>query len=90
MKKVLIAAVLAMILAPAHAGLFSSAVTSGWPEVEPLNKYKLEVYGFDMRVYEFRMVSNPTILCVATFSGGDTNAYQLECIKDQPNPPQEP
>ena len=72
--------VLAMITTTtANAGLWDSVATSGWEERPNAGQYKLDVYGFDMRVYEFHPKNDPGILCVAAFSGGDTNGFEMEC-----------
>lgn len=80
MKKVLIFAMMMTLAGVANAGLWDSVATSGWPEVTPETKYKLDVYGFDARVYEYRPKGNPDILCIATFTGGNTNTFQQDCI----------
>ena len=51
MLKVFILA--ALTATSAHAGMFDSAATSNWP-TKPTKKYKLDVYGYDARAYEFQ------------------------------------
>jgi hypothetical protein len=82
MKKRICGLVLAATLSPAlaQAGLWDSIATSDFPEVKPEAHYKLDVYGYDARVYEFRSQSDKNVLCVAVFSGGNTNGFQLQCV----------
>lgn len=63
--------------ATAHAGLIDSAMTADWP-VKPTNKYKLNMYGFDARAYEFR--TDNGMRCVAVFPGGTAVGWQLQCL----------
>lgn len=65
----------------AHAGLvgnaIDSAATSDWP-VKTTKKYKLNMYGFDGRAYEF--VTDNGMKCVAVFPGGSAVGWQLQCL----------
>lgn len=61
----------------AHAGLFDSAMTSDW-KTKQTNKYKLEMYGFDGRAYEFD--TDNGMKCVAVFPGGDAKGWQMQCV----------
>jgi hypothetical protein len=64
----------------ANAGLvgnaIDSAATSSWP-VKETKKYKLNMYGFDARAYEF--VTDNGMKCVAVFPGGSATGWQLQC-----------
>ena len=80
MKKFIYALAIAFTPALTQAGIWDSIATSDFPEVKPEAHYKLDVYGFDARVYEFRSKSDNNVLCVAAFSGGNTNAFQLQCV----------
>ena len=62
----------------AHAGLFASAMTSDWPTA-PTKKYKLEMYGFDARAYEFDTGNGMS--CIAVYSGGEQKGFQMQCVK---------
>lgn len=79
MKK-LIAISLLFAASAANAGLFDSMMTSDFPENKNTGKYKVDVYGFDMRVYEFVPKNAPDHVCVAAFSGGDSKGFQMECM----------
>lgn len=65
----------------ANAGLIGnamdSAATSNWPTKET-KKYKLNMYGFDGRAYEF--VTDNGMRCVAVFPGGSAVGWQLQCL----------
>lgn len=61
----------------AHAGMFDSAATSNWP-TKPTKKYKLDVYGYDARAYEFQ--TDNGMKCVAVFPGGEAKGWQLQCL----------
>lgn len=64
----------------AHAGLvgnaIDSAATSNWKTKET-TKYKLNMYGFDARAYEF--VTDNGMKCVAVFPGGSAQGWQMQC-----------
>lgn len=60
----------------AHAGLFDGAMTSNW-ETKGTVKYKLDMYGFDARAYEFETENGMN--CVAVFSGGTAQGWQMQC-----------
>ncbi len=83
MKKLLITAALALALATAaaHASIWDSAATSNW-SVKPTKKYKLDMYGYDARAYEF--VTDNGLRCVAVFPGGNSTGWQLQCLPIQP------
>jgi hypothetical protein len=59
------------------AGLFSSWATGDWP-TQSSSAYKVEAYGFDFRVYEWRSRSDTNILCTAGFT--DEAAIGLQCL----------
>lgn len=65
----------------AHAGLIGnamdSAATSNWP-VKETKKYKLNMYGFDGRAYEFN--TDNGMKCVAVFPGGSATGWQMQCM----------
>ena len=69
--------ILLFYAAAAHAGLFSSLATSNW-ETRSTEKYKLDMHGFDARVYEFDTKNG--MKCVAVYSGGEQAGFQMECI----------
>lgn len=75
MKK-LLAIALITLASQAHAGLVSAIATADWP-VKPSKKYKLEMFGFDARVYEF--TTDNGMKCVAVYSGGQQNGFQMQC-----------
>ena len=81
MKRLLImAAVAATLATTASAGLFDSMATSDW-ETKKSDKYKLEAYGFDLRVYEWTPIGNPNVTCVAAF--GEKGAVGMECFENE-------
>ena len=61
----------------AHAGLLDSAMTSDWKTKET-NRYKLDMYGWDARAYEFD--TDNGMKCVAVFPGGAAKGWQLQCL----------
>lgn len=67
-----------LMMQDAHAGLFGSAMTSDWKTKET-TKYKLDMYGFDARAYEFD--TDNGMQCVAVFPGGEARGWQMNCIK---------
>ena len=64
----------------ANAGLFDSAATSGWDTKES-DKYKLESYGYDLRVYEWTPKGNPNVTCITAFS--KTGPVGLQCFENE-------
>lgn len=65
MKKLIITAILAAgLVTSANAGVMDMLATSDWKTKDIDNKYLIEVYGFDARVYEFTPTANPNITCV--------------------------
>lgn len=66
-----------LVTSTSHAGLFDSAMTSGWEDKNPSAKYKLDVYGFDVRVYEWIPKDNPNVRCV--FVAGNENSSGVAC-----------
>lgn len=62
----------------AHAGLLDSVMTNDWPTAST-NKYKLDMYGFDARAYEFNTTNG--MKCIAVYSGGEQKGFQMQCIK---------
>jgi hypothetical protein len=75
MKKMIL--LMALVGGTAHAGLLDAAATSGWP-VKETKRYKLDVYGFDARAYEFKTDNGMT--CIAVFPGGDAKGWQMQCV----------
>lgn len=69
--------IIASMLQNAHAGIFDSAMTADWP-TKPTKKFKLAMYGFDARAYEFE--TDNGMRCVAVFPGGDARGWQLQCL----------
>jgi ABC-type glycerol-3-phosphate transport system substrate-binding protein len=63
-----------------NAGFIDSMLTSDFNEFKPDIKYKLEVYGYDARVYEFTPKSAINTTCVLIATGGTSNAIQMECF----------
>lgn len=76
MKNILILSILAAS-ASAHAGLFGAAATSDW-QTKQTKKYKLDVYGYDARAYEFN--TDNGMKCVMVFPGGDAKGWQMQCV----------
>jgi hypothetical protein len=64
----------------AHAGLIDAAMTADWP-TKPTAKYKLNMYGFDARAYEF--TTDNGMRCVAVFPGGTAVGWQLQCLPQE-------
>ncbi len=78
MKKLLLVA--ALLVAPfAQAGLMDSIATINFPTKDSV-AYKVDVYGYDARVYEFVPEHNSDYVCIMLATGGNTNAVQMECI----------
>jgi hypothetical protein len=74
---VTLALVAALVATSAQAGFFSSWATGDWPTQES-NAYKVEAYGFDFRVYEWRSTENPNVVCTASFT--DEGAIGMQCF----------
>ena len=77
MNKLVAIAALTLLTSTAHAGLFDSAMTSDW-KTKPTTKYKLDMYGYDARAYEFK--TDNGLNCVAVFSGGTQGGFQMQCV----------
>lgn len=75
MKKLIV--LMALVGGTANAGLLDSAATANWPTKET-KKYKLEMYGYDARAYEFKTENGMT--CVAVFPGGSAVGWQMQCM----------
>jgi hypothetical protein len=80
-KKISVAAFALGVSTAANAGLISDMMTSDFEVRNPDARYKVEVYGFDLRVYEFTPVTQPNHTCVFIASGGSTNSIQMECFE---------
>lgn len=79
-SKILLAGAMAAAMlstSVAHAGLFDSAATSGWPTIEKVQKYKVSTYGYDVRVYEWTPKDNKNQRCV--FVAGSENSSGVAC-----------
>lgn len=63
----------------AQAGLLDSIATLDFKTKDSV-KYKVDVYGYDARVYEFIPENNSDYVCIMLATGGDTNTVQMECI----------
>jgi hypothetical protein len=74
--------ILASMFQNAHAGLFDSALTSDWT-TKPTNKFKLDMYGFDARAYEFE--TDNGMRCVAVFPSGTAIGWQMQCLPKDDN-----
>jgi hypothetical protein len=72
-----VAAASVFFMQDAHAGLFDSAMTSDWKTKET-TKYKLDMYGFDARAYEFE--TDNGMKCVIVFPGGDAKGSAMQCV----------
>jgi len=68
-----------LITASVQAGLMDSIATMNFPTKEAV-AYKVDVYGYDARVYEFVPEHNPDYVCIMLATGGNSNAVQMECI----------
>jgi len=81
MKKsiAVIMAAIALAATPVQAGLFDSMATSGWPNKVPEQKYTLDVYGFDVRVYEWTPKEDKNARCTAMFS--QSGPVGIQCWK---------
>lgn len=80
MKFTLALAALALTATTASAGLFDSMATSDWPTKES-NNYKLDAYGFDLRIYEWHPDGNPDITCITGF--GEKGSIGLQCFESE-------
>ena len=67
---------LLMVSGVAHAGLLDSLATGDWKTKET-NRYKLDMFGFDARAYEFKTENGMN--CVAVFPGGSAKGWQMQC-----------
>ena len=79
MKKILLVfTVLALVSSQSNAGILSSVVTSDWP-TKDTKKYKIEAYGFDVRIYESTPSDNKNVRCV--FAAGNQNSTGVACYE---------
>jgi hypothetical protein len=78
MKKILV--LMAMVATTAHAGLLDAAATQGWP-TKQTKRYKLDVYGYDARAYEFE--TDNGMKCIMVFPGGSAQGWQMECLPNK-------
>ena len=80
MKKSIIALIVASVIAiptVATAGLKDSLLTAGWGTVDPTVKYKMDTYGYNVRIYEWAPKDNKDVRCV--FVAGNTNSTGVAC-----------
>ena len=56
--------------------------SQGWEEVQPEAMYRLNVAGWDTRVYEWTLKSAPNVHCVAQFSNSAVVGMQCVEIKE--------
>mgnify|MGYP001154969070 CR=1 FL=1 len=81
MKLALTTAAIATVIATsANAGLFDSVATKNW-DTKATEKYKIEAYGYDMRIYEWNPEGNPNITCITGFS--EVGSIGLQCFKTE-------
>lgn len=83
MKKLIIAITLMMFATAANAGLWDSIATSDFPVKETTSHYKLDVYGYNVRVYEWTPENNPDVRCV--FVAGSENSSGVACYEVKKN-----
>ena len=79
MKQLMImTALVATVATTASAGLFDSVATRNWDTKESDN-YKLEAYGFDLRIYEWNPKGNPNVTCITGFS--EVGSIGIQCFE---------
>ena len=76
MKKVIALAALLMA-GTVHAGFFDNAMTNDYPTVDSTAKYKVEVYGYNVRVHEWIPEGNPNVRCMLVT--GNKNSSGVAC-----------
>ena len=81
MRKFIVAVAAVATLGVAQAGMLDSVATSNW-NTKPTVKYKLDMYGYDGRAYEF--TTDNGMRCVAVFPGGDAKGWQMQCLPVEP------
>lgn len=77
MKKSILIASLLTFACVANAGIVGALMTSDWAE-KPTKRYKLDVYGYDARAYEF--TTDNGMKCVMVFPGGSATGFQMQCL----------
>ena len=82
MKLIFAAIALSAIASTASAGWLDSAATSSW-DTKKSDKYKLEAYGFDLRVYEWSPKGNSDVTCITAF--GEKGPVGLQCFENEKN-----
>lgn len=66
---------------PAQAGIFDSVMTKDWPTKDSI-KFKVDAYGFDIRVYEWVTESDPNTVCTVAIGNSDSSPYMgMQCFK---------
>lgn len=83
MNKVLFGLVagLAISVGSAQAGLWDQVATFNWPSKESI-AYKVEAYGFDFRVYEWKSSNDPNTVCTVAIGNADQAPYMgLDCFQ---------
>ncbi len=76
MKKILLATTLIMFTLSAQASIWGAVASAGWRE-KSTTKYKLNVSGWDVRVYEWIPEDNEDVRCV--FLAGSENSTGVAC-----------
>lgn len=72
---------LGLSVGASQAGLFDQIATRNWPSKES-EAYKVEAYGFDFRVYEWKTSSNPNVSCTVAIGNTDSAPYMgLDCFE---------
>ena len=76
MKKLLLAGLL-LTTTTVNAGLFDAVATSGWKTKPTTSKYKVDAYGFDVRVHEWTPEDNKDYTCILVT--GNSNSSGVAC-----------
>ena len=77
MKKLLLGITVLFTSLSVNAGLFDTVMTGDWTTKKVDAKYKVETYGYDVRVYEWTPEANKNITCV--FVAGSENSSGVAC-----------
>lgn len=77
MNKLLAALLITLSTTQVNAGIVSAVMTADWV-TKATTKYKLDMYGYDARAYEF--TTDNGMRCVAVFPGGTAVGWQLQCL----------
>lgn len=68
-----------ILIEPANAGLWDSMATSNMPTQDSEHRYKVETYGYNVRVYEWTPKDNKNVRCV--FVAGSENSSGVACYE---------